>query len=177
MKVQVVAPRKNLLYKALISQGLNTPAQNAPVCTKKFLLESKTGVTFIMQMAAIKKRACPNPPPMAVLNHLVVTNLKKMLLVPGKVAQKEIPGWNRLIMHLQARNADKDWCIETLATLHEFVPCDIFNPGYFYSRDAQRMRPIVSPEDLLFYGNLPERERMIAQSTLRPVISRTERQQ
>ena len=63
----------------------------------------------------IKKLPCPSPPPLHILNHMVIKNLEEALTIPGIVP--DIAGWKRLIVHLKARQADKRWCLEILGTL------------------------------------------------------------
>jgi hypothetical protein len=59
--------------------------------------------------------------------------------------------------------------------MHHAVPCEIFEEGYFYTKNKAKVKPIMSAGDLLFYGKLPEKQRLKAQSSLRPVISKSEK--
>jgi hypothetical protein len=152
--------KKEFLHHALIRNDMNVPDLHAPICTKKFLNECKNETVFMFGVHIIKKLPCPQPPPLHQLNRLVTDNLTKAHSVPGIVPNTD--SWNRLIRHLKARPADKHWCLEVLATLHQVVPCEIFDEGYFYSKTPAKMKPVISEEDFLFYGRLPERQQILA---------------
>jgi len=154
MKGKVVAPKKNWLHEALLRNDMNVPSLDAPICTKKFLVEVKSEECFMFGVSIIKKLPCPAPPPLHSLNKLVIDQLQKAHSVPGVVPDTK--SWNRLIEHLKARKADKDWCLEILATLEPAVHCHIFERGYFYTKNDEKAKPILSREDLLFYGAMPE---------------------
>ena len=112
---QIVVPKKAFLHAALIRNDFYVPDLNAPITTKRFLLEVRTEVTFAFGIKIIQKLPCPSPPPLHVLNNHVIKNLEKALATPGIVPDNE--SWKRLILHLKARQADKVWCIEILSTL------------------------------------------------------------
>ena len=113
---RMVAPKKKFLHEGLIRNDVNVPHVDSQICTKKFLIEVKHNKTFMFGIAIIRKLPCPSPPPLHILNHLVIKNLEKALTIPGVVP--EVEAWERLIKHLKARSADKLWCLEILSTLN-----------------------------------------------------------
>ena len=67
--------------------------------------------------------------------------------------------------------------MEVLATLTIAVPCEIYEDGYFFTRNQDKVKPIISEDDLLFYGRMPEKERLLVQNSLRPVLNKSEKAQ
>lgn len=88
---KISAPKKKYLHSALIRNDVNIPDINAPITTKKFLLEVKSERCFMFGIQIIKKLPCPAPPPLHILNHLVIHNLDKALSKPGIVP--DVEGW------------------------------------------------------------------------------------
>ena len=76
---------------------------------------------------------------------------------------------------MQARDADAQFCLDILSTLHPYVPCRIFHEDYVYARNPDKVAPIISAEDLAFYGKLPPKEHMLALKSMRPSFSKTEK--
>ena len=71
----MTSTKKEFLHSALIRNDKNVPDLRAPVCTKKFLNEVKNDTVFMFSVKSVQKLPCPQPPPLAHLNRLVVTNL------------------------------------------------------------------------------------------------------
>ena len=49
---------------------------------------------------------------------------------------------------------------------------DFFKPGYRYCRNEKKMMDPMTPEELRFFGNLPEKDRIKAIFKARPIISK-----
>lgn len=66
---------RELLYKALIRQNYFLPDYKSQLCSKGFLLEVKSGLTFMFNTGFIHKLACPTPPPTKMVNQFLVEGM------------------------------------------------------------------------------------------------------
>ena len=144
-------PNKILLHEGIESNELRIPALVAPLCTKTFLTDIKNGTCLTFKMCEIKKHRAGQIPPQHILQKLLITELRKNAHLCN---EQTAPKLECLLKHLEARKGDKSFLVDMLSRLHDISPVEIFSPNYRYSCNPDRVKPIMTKEELLFYQHL-----------------------
>ena len=107
-------PQKSLLHKNLLQAGPNLPDLNAPITTKQFLAEVKSGECYMFHRKLVQKHYVSHPPPIRILQLTVV---EQLILVKSKLKPQYSKSIERLIEHVKQRTANKNWYIEVLGII------------------------------------------------------------
>ena len=146
---------KNDLHDALQRNGYRMPELKAKVCTREFLLDAYIQSIWLPRLNEVCLSPCPTPPPQKEIHAELVRTIRLNLHTLNQDLRRR---FERLVGHLQNRQADVKWMLDILSTItrgnHPY-----FAKGFRYVRPPRQNHESIGnmmvPNPNNFFDGLP----------------------